>query len=695
MEENPAINTTALRSERWLVSATVFLGAFLLFLMEPMFAKMILPCFGGSAAVWAACLVFFQCALLLGYFYADVTSRRLAANRQAFLHIGLLLASLVFLPIAPWFSVTLGSDPAWRILTVLTVSIGLPFILLSATSPLLQFWYSRRQSADPYHLFALSNLASLLALVSFPLFVEPHLAARRQSVLWSTLFVVFVALCLRAAWTARKPSGGTAPAVSGGTVARESAGAPGLRKKLLWLGAAACGSILLLSVTNHLLENVAPVPLLWVLPLALYLLTFTMAFHRRRLYSRWVVLRFAAVALGGMGYAIYDSSFTESLQISVPFFCIGLFVCCLFCHGELALRRPAARYLTSYYLIVALGGALGAVFVGLVAPRVFRAIYEFPLAVVLTAMLGVALLWREGWLARVFWAGATVALVLVMARNIHSYQERTIVQVRSFYGALRVKQFRNWLMEPYRTLYNGKIEHGAQYVNAPESLLPTTYYAPESGVGFALDHCCSGGKRVGVIGLGAGTLAAYGKTGDVFRFYEINPQIAAIARESFSYLRDSKAQADVVMGDARLSLESEAPQEFDVLALDAFSGDAVPVHLLTQQAFALYARHVKPDGILAFHTSNTYLNLAPIVQLLANTGHYPTRLITNSDNRRKLIDSADWVLVTRNEHFLDELDASLMTESIEVPARLRAWTDDYNNLLQILRPISFQQGAPR
>ena len=642
--------------------------------------------------MWATCLVFFQCALLLGYLYADVTSRRLSPARQSYLHIGLLLASVAFLPIAPRFTGHVASDPAWRILALLTVSIGLPFVLLSATSPLMQLWYARRgAAADPYHLFGLSNFASFLALLSFPFLIEPRLASHRQAALWSILFAAFVALCARAAWNARKHETSIAAHVD----ATDVAAAPGIRDKVVWLSAAACGSMLLLSITNHLLENVAPVPLLWVLPLAAYLLTFTMAFHRRTLYSQWLMARFLAVALGGLSYAIYDSSFTESLQVSVPFFCIGLFVCCLFCHGELALRRPAARYLTSYYLMVALGGALGAIFVGLVAPHIFTGIYEFPIALVLTALLAIVLLWRQGWLVRVFWGGAAIALVLVAVRNITSYQRDTIVRMRSFYGPLRVKQFSNWLKEPYLTLYNGKIEHGAQYVNPPSSLLPTTYYAQESGVGFALEHCCSVGKRVGVIGLGAGTLAAYGQIRDYFRFYEINPQITRIARQTFTYLRDSPAKIEVAMGDARLSLESEAPQQFDVLAVDAFSGDAIPVHLLTKQAFALYLRHLKPEGILAIHTSNTYLDLPPVVQLLAIDAGYPTRLIGNADNHRKLVDASDWVLITRNQRFLDELDTSIPVDTITVPPHLRLWTDDYNNLFQILLPVRFTQSSPR
>ncbi len=656
---------------------------------------MLLPRFGGSAAVWATCLVFFQSALLLGYFYADITSRRLTPLRQSHLHVALLLLSLLFLPIAPhsWLAANPGGDPAWRILAVLSVSIGLPFVLLSATSPLVQTWYARiHVRRDPYHLFALSNLASLLALLSFPFLIEPRLPSHRQTSVWSALFVVFVALCSVTAWIGRRPGAGW---LANESEQDNSTAAPTRRDKIAWLSLAACGSMLLLSITNKLLEDVAPVPLLWVLPLALYLLTFTLAFQRKSFYSRSLMTRFLAVPLGSLGYVIYNPVYTESLQVSVPVFCIGLFLCCWFCHGELALRRPAPRYATSFYLMISAGGALGAVFVGLLAPHIFRAIYELPLALIFTAALAAATMWPQGWLARIFWIGVAATMAFVLIRNVREYDKDTIVRVRSFYGALRVRQFSNWLKEPYRTLYNGKIEHGAQYVNPPYNLLPTTYYGPDSGVGLALAQCCANSKRVGVIGLGAGTLAAYGKTSDYFRFYEINPQILAIAKNSFSYLRDSPAKIDVILGDARLSLESETPQQFDVLAVDAFSGDAIPVHLLTREAFAVYLRHLKPDGILAIHASNTYLNLPPVVQLLAQDAGCEARMIINEDNHRKLVDSSDWVLVTRNHRFLDALDTTVPIEPISVPAHLRVWTDDFNNLFQILRPVTFKEKTPR
>jgi SAM-dependent methyltransferase len=688
----PAAGSTV-RWLRFVLPVTVFLGAFLLFLIEPLFAKLILPRFGGSAAVWAMCLVFFQSALLLGYWYADVTTRRLTIARQSVLHITLLLVSLCFLPIIPRtiFHSLDAIHPVAHILIVLAASIGLPFIVLSATSPLVQTWHARAVGgSEPYHLFAISNFASLLALLSFPFVIEPRISSHRQALLWSVFFAIFVVVCSFTAWLAtREVRGEAQPA----TQAESTLAAPTVQEKLLWLSLSACGSMLLLSITNHLTENVAPVPLLWVLPLALYLLTFTLAFQRRSLYSRWLMVRLLAVTLGSLGYAIYDPSFTESIQVSVPLFCASLFLCCLFCHGELAKRRPAPHHLTSFYLMISLGGALGAIFVGILAPSIFTAIYEFPVTLCLTALLAFVVLWSQGWLERVFWIAATTALAGVLLFHVHEYKKNAILTVRNFYGALRIKQFRDWLKQPYRTLYHGRIEHGSQFQNPPKSLVATTYYAANSGVGKALANFSGAPKRVGVVGLGAGTLAAYGHSGDYFRFYEINPLVVSIAQNWFTYLRDTPAKVDIAMGDARLSLEAEPQQQFDVLVVDAFSGDAIPVHLLTKEAFALYLRHLKPGGILAIHTSNTYLDLSPVVQLLADDAHYPARLVTNGDDVRKLIDASDWVLVTRNDEFLSDLDSTTFRESIEIPLKLRLWTDDYNNLFQILRPVRFNKAA--
>jgi len=692
------------RFDRLLYSLTVALGAFLLFLLEPLFAKMILPRFGGSAAVWSTCLVFFQSALLLGYYYADVLTRRLSAARQASTHIALLVVSLALMPVAPHAILASSSSyhPAFHILVLLTASIGLPFVLLSATSPIVQAWKSRTGAAA-YHLFAISNSASFVALLSFPFVVEPRMSSHRQAQLWSALYAVFVVVCSSAAWMSRSIRSSAANARSADTAATaesssDAALQPGSpaesprRDWVMWLALSACGSILLLATTNHLTEDVAPVPLLWVLPLALYLLTFTMAFARRSLYSRWLMLRLVAVLLGSLGYAIYDPSFTESVQVAVPLFCLGLFVCCLFCHGELARLRPEPERLTTFYLVIAAGGALGAIFVGLVAPFLFAATYEYPLALCFTALAAAAVLWNESFISRAFWTVATAALVAVLAYHVHAYEKNSILVARNFYGSLRVQLHYDWLKQRYHTLYHGMIEHGAQYADPPRNSEPTTYYGRKSGVGLALDFFKQPTRHIGVVGLGTGTIAAYARRGDVLRYYEINPLIVQIANDEFSYLENARKDGvdlAIRMGDARLSLAADEPEKFDVLVIDAFSGDAIPVHLLTREAVALYLRRLKPDGILAIHTSNTYLDLNPVVKLLADDAGCESRFISNNDDSRKLIDASDWMLLTRNQDFLLKLDETTLQDSVEVPPKLRVWTDDYNNLFQILRPMKF------
>lgn len=673
-----------------LCAATVSLSAFLLFLLEPLFAKMILPWFGGSAAVWAICLVFFQSALLLGYYYADITSRKLSPRKQISIHLLILLLALFFLPIAPgvhWRPLP-GDNPFWRILGLLTFAIGVPYTLLSTTSPLVQTWYARcRPGKDAYYLFSLSNFASFLALLSYPFLIEPVFAAHLQAALWSALFLLFVAVCAVTAWASR--NGETVVSLKA-----SDAGRPSAARKLHWLAFAACGSMLLLTITDHLTQNVAPVPLLWVLPLALYLLSFTLVFSRRGFYNQWLFIRLLAVFLGAMGYVLYDARGLSAIQVSVPLFCIGLFACCMFCHGELNRLRPSEAYLTLFYLMLSLGAALGAVFVGLIAPHIFDNLYEFPLTLLFTAVLALLTFWSGGWSARALWSCVTVAMAIVLVMNVRSYQRNSFVMVRNFYGALRVTTTSEFGGHKARVLFHGTIRHGAQYELLPWRKQPTTYYSLDSGIGLALRYCCSGPKRVGIIGLGAGTLAAYGNAGDYLHFYEINPAVINIANSVFTYLRESPARKEITLGDARLSLENEPPQNFDVLAVDAFSGDAIPVHLLTREAIALYLRHLKPNGILAIHTSNTYLRLNPVVKQLAANAGYEARSIRNESDDDQFIATAEWVLVTRNRAFGNSDIIQKDSTEIEIPRGLRLWTDDYNNLFQILKPVTLRPATP-
>lgn len=668
-----------------LFAFTIFLSSFLLFLIQPIFAKLILPWFGGAAGVWITCLVFFQVVLLVGYLYAHFVAERLRPKPQVLLHAGLLAVSLFLLPVipGPLWKPSGGEHPALRILTLLTAVLGLPYFLLSTTGPLLQFWYSRRwPDSQPYRLFALSNAGALLALCAYPVWIEPRLATRTQDGLWSIAFAGFAVLCAVAAWISTASTAVSHP--------EESASEPPrLAQMVTWTALAAGGSMLLLSTTNQLTQNIAAVPLLWILPLAIYLLTFTLCFESTRWYRRPIFLRLLAVALASVGYAIYDIEMSDTIPVAIPVFSIGLFLCCMFCHGELSCLKPAGRHLTSFYLTIALGGALGAVFVGLVAPALFPGIYELPVSLLFVALLAFRLNWRDGVLARLLWGSVTAAMAIVLIAEVRGYHKDTLVMVRNFYGALRVVES-SQTGEEVRTLYHGTIEHGAEFSSPRHRMAPTSYYGPASGAGLALRYSLEWLRRVGIIGLGAGTLGAYSQPGDEFHFYEINPQVISLADSEFSFLRGSResgARVEVTPGDARLSLDAEAPQQFDVLVVDAFSGDAIPVHLLTREAFAVYLRHLKPDGILAVHVSNQYLDLAPVTRQLASFYGYPAVLIHSAKDEQQLISAASWVLMTHNRDFLGRPEIANAIEPIPPRPGLRLWTDDYNSLLEIIRWI--------
>lgn len=675
------------RLGRALFACAIFSSSLLLFLIQPVFAKLILPWFGGSAAVWTVCLVFFQTALLAGYLYAHLLTRGFGRSAQAWIHIALLAAALFVLPVIPgafWKPVQGSVHPAWVILGLLVAVLGLPYFLLSSTSPLLQIWYARKYAGPPpYRLFALSNAASLLALASYPFWIEPNLPTRAQALWWSGAFAVFALFCAFIAWNSRAGAGSSA--ASSAVVVPTGAAS-------LWIWAllAAAGSMMLLATTNQLTQNVAAVPFLWILPLAVYLLTFILCFESSRWYRRGLFLRLLAIAIGSVGYAIYDIKTSEAIIIAIPTFTAGLFLCCMYCHGELSLRKPDASGLTLFYLMISLGGAAGAVFIGLLAPHLFAGAYDLSFALLFTAALALALNWRAGWAQRLLWATAVVACVFVFSFQVRGYNKEALVLMRSFYGSLRVVKSSLEGAE-VRKLYHGTVQHGSQYYAAGRRMVPTSYYGVDSGVGLAMRFATDGPKRAGMIGLGTGTLAAFGKPGDFFHFYEINPQVISIANSLFSYTRETPAQLEITPGDARLSLEAEAPQNFDVLVVDAFSGDAIPVHLLTREVFALYLRHLKPDGVLAVHVSNQYLDLAPVVREIADYYRLSSVLVRTPDDDDQLLDAADWVLVTRNKAFLERTEVADAGEEIPPRAHLRIWTDDYNNLFQVLRLVRRQE----
>ncbi len=604
---------------------TISLSAFLLFAVQPIVAKAILPWFGGSSAVWSMCMLFFQVVLLLGYLYAHWLHQKVTARRQAIVHCAVLLASLSALPIIPgtaWRMASVG-HPSLRILELLGATVGLPYFLLSSTSPLLQAWYAgNHRDGLPYRLFALSNFASMLALLSYPLLIEPNLSTRVQAWTWSGAYICFAALCGVTAWRARAQSGQELATPAG--IAESAGPAPAWTVRLLWLGLAASASVLLLAVTNHLTQDVAAIPFLWIFPLSLYLLSFILCFESARFYRRGLFMPLLALALGFMAYRMWSGSKTMHIRPVIALLGLALFICCMFCHGELARLKPHPRFLTGFYVTVSLGGAFGGLFVGLVAPNVFHAYYEFPLGMALCAVVACLTLQNELWRLPRFRKYAAAAVhgggpgrlsLLSGQPDARSMVAGYKVVERNFYGQLRVSDEGDPRTDEdaHRTLIHGSINHGEQMLREEYRYRPVTYFCPESGIGRAMRSLEGAPRRIGILGLGCGTLAAYGKAGDTIRIYEINPLVLGSAQREFTYLRDTPAKVEVALGDGRLSLDSESSQQFDILVMDAFSGDSVPVHLVTREAFAIYFRHLKPGGILAVNVTNTYLNLAPVM----------------------------------------------------------------------------------
>ena len=672
---------------RFLYGFAIFLSAFLLFLVEPMSAKQLLPALGGSSAVWLTCLVFFQLTLLLGYLYAHWLTRRTFNRIQRMGYLVSLAIAIAALAAQKMLRPDLSRGSMHPVTTIfidLALTIGLPFLLLGSTSPLLQIWLFRSRGGKvPYRLFALSNVGSLLALLAYPTVVEPYLSLKSQRVLWAVGFVVYALLC--GVLSRQVPATGhISPEEAEDTAVPPASSAT----KWLWFLLPMAAAMQLSAVTSHITSNIAAIPLLWILPLAVYLITFIVAFEFPRFYRRSIIVRLMVVMLASLGYAIskIDSSFP--IGLAILFFLFEAFVSCLFCHAEtyaLRPRRPSET--TFFYLLVAAGGVIGTFFIGIASPLIFSANYDLSITFLVTALLALVVTWPDGWGQRLLWSTGSV-LVLFLNFALHSaYTHDALLQTRNFYGSLRVKQLASPLGQPMRMLLNGTIQHGNQIFSPGFSRIPTTYYARDSGVGLALENCCaSRARNIGVVGLGAGTIAAYGDAGDRIRFYEINPHVPPIARNLFTYVRDSPARITIVEGDARASLAQEAPQQFDVLVVDAFSGDAIPLHLLTTEALRLYQKHLAANGILAFHVSNQYLNLAPEIAQLADSIHMQARLFDTGSAEVRGEYRATWVLVTTNPTFFTLPAVAAIASPITPISGLHAWTDDYSSLLPIFRP---------
>ena len=676
---------------------TIFTSAFLLFQVQPIVSKSILPWFGGSPAVWTTCMLFFQVTLLVGYSYAHATSMYLNPRVQIGLHICLFVAAFAFLPILPSAEFKpMGdeSNPTNQILLLLLHVVGLPFFLLATTAPLLQFWWQRHGNGSPYRLYSISNAGSLLALLSYPFLIEPRIGVRQQIHLWSILFAAFAVLMIGLSIATIRRS-----AVADTRVKRNSEGRDrefeGQNWQIfaLWFFLSACGSMLLLAMTNHLSQNVAVVPFLWIAPLGLYLLSFIVAFGDERLYHREFFGAAMMCSFLLCGY-LYQRDVIDNFYSILAIHLVAMFAGSMICHGELYRLRPDASHLTLFYLTVSAGGAAGGLFVGIVAPGIFLSLVEYPLVLV-----GCWAIWlvcghrREE--ARTRWQYLRmVSLVLFLvlcwfvSQGVLKRNSGALFAKRGFYGVLSVQ---SGTTEGERTLdlWHGTIRHGAQYLDTAKQYEPTTYYGRESGIGRVMDHTADREeRRIGILGLGVGTMVAYCKEDDEFRVYEIDPNVVEIATNPevftfWSLLNHRHARGSILLGDARLSLERELAEEkrnFDVLIVDVFQGDAIPVHLLTREAFTVYMGHLSDDGILAIHITNRHVNLLPIVQSLAQD----TSLEVAYAGVKSPI--SEWALLA-NRKTLEGLMAAYSREVLPLqPLRETIlWTDDYSNIFRVLR----------
>jgi hypothetical protein len=737
----------AVSSIRVLFTVTVFTSAFLLFSVQPMFAKMALPLFGSTPAVWNTCMVFFQAVLLGGYATVHATTRLLPLRHQATLHLGLLLAGLLVLPIAlpaTWRAAS-SDHPVWSLLALLFLALGGPFFALSTVGPLAQAWFARShdsRASDPYFLYASSNLGSLSALLAYPTLLEPLLRLADQSRLWSMGFVGLIGLVATCGLAVRQfgspadPTMGRALAASRReTPASVAAGA--FRERWRWLLLAFIPSSLTLGLTTYITTDVAPMPLLWVIPLATYLTSFVLTFGRTvrvppELASRLVpvlaVPVAATMALGAAG----------GFRLIVPLHLATLLAASILCHGEIARSRPAAHRLTEFYLWLGLGGVLGGIFNALVAPAVFSSILEYPLALMLAclvrgssrrgevpaqpardvaaAILGVgailALLMvphhvsRLGELPTLVTLGAPAAVCFALRHRPLSFTlglgallaapsvnlalgQETVYRERSFFG---VTQVRSFPAERLNLLVSGATNHGAQSFDPARRHEPLSYYHRSGPVGQLFRARPDGlGSRVAVIGLGTGSLACHGSSGQQFTFYEIDPTVVRIARDTrfFTFLQICPPSVQVVLGDARLSFAGAPDGSYDLIVLDAFSSDAIPSHLLTREALALYMRKLSESGLLAIHLSNNHLNLESTVANLAHDARLVPRarldVRVGPDEARAGKSPSHWAVLARQRPDLGSLANDPDWHALKPQPDKALWTDDFSSIVQVIR----------
>jgi hypothetical protein len=735
VDQRPVLEAKAGRRYGALVfTLAVFLSAALLFVVEPMFGKMVLPLLGGSPAVWTTCMVFFQGALLLGYLYAHLGPRWLGLRRHAVVHIVLLALCVLVLPIG--VAATAGTfrleHPNVWLLWVLTLSLGAPFVLLSSTGPLLQVWFSKTTHPDadrPYFLYAASNAGSLIALVSYPFLIEPLIPLQGQSRLWSIGFLVLIAVVAASAAylrTGTKSQDGRVALAQPATVRLER------RTMLRWTVLAFVPSSFFLALTTYVTTDVASVPLLWIIPLVLYLLSFTMVFGRREVVSHNALLRWQPVGLIALA-VIQFWGHSASGPWLLPLHLIVFFVTALVCHGELAATKPDPARLTDFYLCIAVGGVLGGIFNALLAPALFDSVLEYPLTIliacavrprlsdqrtsqrwgwdlaVIAAACGVLVWTRLGDADRPATAAAIissavvamaclrvsrdplrfmVAIGLLVIAAIVTDQARPgiLLQERNFFG---VREVREDAEKQLRMLMHGTTSHGAQSMDPSRRLEPVSYYHKPGPVGDVFRALPPApGRKVGVIGLGAGGLASYAGPEEEWTFYEIDPDIARVAADTnyFTYLRDTPAKVNVVLGDGRLALAQAPDQHYDMLVLDAFSSDAIPTHLLTLEALSLYRSKLSEKGVLVLHLSNRYLDLEPVVGRLIQTTGAAGLIRANTDRTPELEASGDpsiWAAIASEGSRFGALQKNRNWRPLRLRDNVALWTDDFSNIFSV------------
>ena len=864
---------------------TVFVSAFLLFQVQPLIGRFILPWFGGGPSIWTSCMLFFQAALLGGYLYAHLLCARLSLRAQAWIHLIIVGLSIFLLPIAPeeGWKPTEDQAPLSRILLLLLVTVGGPYFVLASTGPLMQKWFSQTSpERSPYRLYALSNIGSLLALLSYPFVFEPWLTLRMQVILWTAAYAVYACFAIWCAVAVLKHTKNVAENTQMALVKpteRATAVRPSIVQILLWLSLAACGSAVLLATTNQLCIDVATVPFLWILPLSIYLISFIICFDQPRWYDRRAFGLLLLVCVPLASRALSSGADMELVK-QVTIFSAALFACCMSCHGELVQSRPDPKYLTLFYLAISAGGVLGGLFVAIVATNFFSGYWEYPISLVaccfctlvatcyqrvwsakpslafwtwaggafamlitviiliwlphrkaiseldevgifgglgaliltglvcigmtsekrspiwiwyglaalpiawligwgmlrmsqivttrtISSMAGISLLsfsgcvlvfwtlrrqresmqrlgirvliliyavillwlsshqkiitvnqsvalfsiglagivaewslsrlkWTRGWSLGIWYWLPIGALIGLLGYNLKKVTDASMTEVvhqsRNFYGVLNVEYDQDTFPARYE-LTHGQIQHGCQFDDDYWRTQPTTYYGEVSGLGLAIQSARerkgdSNPICVGIVGLGTGTIAAYGEAKDTFHFYEINPAVRDLSGRYFTYLQDTEATTQVKIGDARIVMERELKngqsQQFDVLAIDAFSSDAIPVHLLTAECGELYRQHVADGGILAIHISNRFLDLGPVVRGLADKLHWHSVRIENDDDNEKGVFSSTWVLLTSDAEVASQLETSIQFSPWPANSSTLLWTDDYSGLWRIL-----------